>query len=223
MLDSCLVSSYGNLNQENGNIPRLPLTNDQKDLIDNNYTNILAYTRGIIKQKIQKKLLFGNADELTNRALDYILEATQEYNPELNPDYVRFIGQRCVWRLIDFLRMETRWHEQHISINYFQHDIIDETRDIDDVDWDDAKTFILSNLDQHFIEHKDPRLLTITIRSQLNKMIIRDYILPKIENLEHPNLKEIGKRFGLTESRMSQLVRNQTIHSYINSAIPFYE
>jgi hypothetical protein len=83
-----------------------PLTNEQRQLIEENYPAI----RKALKTYLACKSMTKSRSTILNEALSYIPDVTLEYNPNIavKKNFVDFAVQRCIFRLVDQFRSLNR-------------------------------------------------------------------------------------------------------------------
>lgn len=119
MLDSTLASSSGKLKGEKRNTRSLPLNEDQRKLIENNFNVIFTNLKHTISLCGIRgnKVFVGYPSVLAREALSYLPEIVKEWdqNKSNGYDFIKFATQRCVLRLIDEHRKLNRQKRSNLS------------------------------------------------------------------------------------------------------------
>lgn len=149
--------------------------------------NKLAYKK--------KKTLpsFVDIEELKSAAYMGLVEAASRYNPNLGVQFSTFAYPRVFGAIQDYLR-EMGWGKRNEPVRAFSLDATIET--------DDGKCSqgdLLEAKEEHngdeFME-----VITLTLDNQAEQ-VLRYYFIDEC------SMKEVGEKFGVSESRVSQLIK----------------
>jgi RNA polymerase sigma factor (sigma-70 family) len=144
----------------------------------------------------KKKTLpkFIDLEEIKSAAYMGLVEAASRYNPELNVEFTTFSYQRIWGAIHDYLR-EQGWmkrgeYQQMLSLDL-------------DTAHNDGETCTLGDLVEAKPEsdtEESFEVITLKMDNQA-KSVLKHYFVDEY------SMKEVGQKFGVSESRVSQLIK----------------
>jgi len=147
--------------------------------------NKLAY------QKKKTLPAFVDVEELKSAAYMGLVEAASRFNPELGVEFSTFAYPRVFGAIHDYLR-EMGWGKRDEHVRAFSLNVTDEGSDCCRGDLIEAKPD--NNCDELM------EVITLDLDEQAEQ-VLRFYFIDEY------SMKEVGAKFGVSESRISQLIK----------------
>lgn len=136
---------------------------------------------------------FVDIEELKSAAYMGLVEAASRYKPELGVQFSTFAYPRIFGAIHDYLR-EMGWGKRNESVKAFSLNTIVKTNDGEYSQGDLLESKKEYNSDE-FME-----VITFTLDNQAEQ-VLRYYFIDEC------SMKEVGEKFGVSESRVSQLIK----------------
>lgn len=148
---------------------------------------------GLLLQKKKTLPKFIDMEELKSAAYLGLVEAATRYEPEMNTKFTTFSFRRIIGAMNDYLR-EQSWMKRGDYQQMFSLDMPNtEGEDCALLDTIEAKSE--DNTEECF------EVITLNLNDQA-KVVLRYYFIDDL------SMKEVGDKFGVSESRISQLIKN---------------
>jgi RNA polymerase sigma factor (sigma-70 family) len=158
---------------------------------------VVQYIPWANKLAIQKKRTlpeFIDLEEIKSAAYLGLVEAASRYKPELNIEFTTFSYSRIWGAIHDYLR-EQGWKKEG---QYCQMLSLDAPTSAD------GETHCLADTIEAKAEQDTEEcfeVITAKLGAQA-KVMLRHYFIDEL------SMKEVGEKFGVSESRVSQLIKN---------------
>lgn len=152
------------------------------------YANKLAYKK---KRTLPK---FVDIEELKSAAYLGLVEAASRYNPELGIEFSTFSYQRIWGAIHDYLR-EQGWMKRGDDTQMMSLDLPYTGGEGEDCTLKDTIEARPENDTEECFE-----VITLNLDKQA-KEVLRNYFI------DDYSMKEVGDKFGVSESRISQLIK----------------
>jgi hypothetical protein len=224
-MKTCIQSySSGNQQQEKRDITKLQLSEEQRQLIEDNFSEI----RKTLSFVLAKKRRNGGSTKVNHatvlaEALSYLPDVTLEYDQKLanKTSFAQFATQRCIMRLTDEYRKMNRHIVNDVKyvvnpIEFYpenKFEIAD--NNLQDVEWQDLREGLVKKADKYFKEYLEEGFEKLDRSSRIHKILLFDYILPKSEGKAYKTLEEIGNQVGMQEARLSQIIKGDRMRNFI--------
>jgi hypothetical protein len=188
------------------------LTPEQIKLIEDNYDKIVNLLNKFLNNKKKRSpILQGKSEDLVAEAISYIPDVTIEYNKEMakSVEYYVFATYRSILRLLDEYR-------KHIKIKSKESSYQFDLGILPKINSADLHIHIDQESHKLFPNSGDPK------KNRINntfKKLIKEYIIPKLENKKHKSLSQIANENGYTVGMVTYMLNNQKIKNLVNKIL----
>lgn len=203
------------------------LSNEQSQLIDKHYFSVLKGIKNHFKKKRYKNIAMENKETSILQCVSYIVEAALSWKPEKSKtgNFVQFAVNRCKNRYIDECRKHSENYREY-SYNK-QHGLSQETKHLVTMSESFCKNLFTKSDNFSDIEHREYCQNIIdksekffnnrsNHKSQLHKLLIKEYIVPKLSN-KSISLAEAANKIGINRNNAYLIIKSKKMRKFINS------